>query len=233
MVKVLSILAAFAALLPAVQAGGCNDYSCDYAPTCSKQEKCMRWEVKKLDASVCEVGGRCPVEVCMIIDTSMPSCECAPMFDRVCDNSNDQGCQQFDQNNNRLFWTDGRNTGSITMCQQGYPGQWMTWVLQDAPGNQYTSREYGWMDGFEWKDGCKSWIYCENQAYKCRGPSTNNSQARTWWFKIPDTEDTDCDICAAPEPCTSGPTSAPTDAPTDAPPPPPPPPGSNGDPHCK
>eukprot|EP00980_Cylindrotheca_fusiformis_P010378 scaffold2307_cov123-Cylindrotheca_fusiformis.AAC.2 len=235
MVKTTPVLAlTLAALLSYAQAGGgCTGGGCPanggYAETCSEQQKCITWEVNRMESDNCHLGGRCPVEVCLIVDVSLPSCQCTPKFDRVCDQSDDDGCPQWDNYGKPRFQRDGKNTGDITMCQMGRPGEWLSWVLQDGDDWQSESRE---MDSFQWKEDnpdCLAITWCENEQYKCNDKKSDEFYARTWWFLVPDDKGGSCDACSAP------PTSGPTASPTSAPPPPPPPPivGSNGDPHFK
>eukprot|EP00980_Cylindrotheca_fusiformis_P029088 scaffold22714_cov155-Cylindrotheca_fusiformis.AAC.5 len=232
-----AVLLTLVALLPHVQGGGgCYGGGCPanggYAETCSEQQDCITWEVNLMESDDCQLGGRCPVQVCLVVDVSLPSCKCTPKFDRVCDSSDANGCPQKDYNNRPLFLSDGYNTGDITMCQIGTPGEWLAWVLQD--GNDWND-EYQQMDSFKWNDDnpdCSATISCQNRKYKCKWSSCDEKYARTWLFKVPNDEGGSCDICSAPP--TSGPTSFPSSSPTSiAPPPPSPISGSNGDPHFK
>eukprot|EP00980_Cylindrotheca_fusiformis_P029087 scaffold22714_cov155-Cylindrotheca_fusiformis.AAC.4 len=219
-----AVLLTFAALLPHVQGGGgCYGGGCPanggYAETCSEQQDCITWQVNLMESDDCQLGGRCPVQVCLIVDVNLPSCKCAPKFDKVCDNSDANGCPQTDHTGSPLFLNDGVNTGDITMCQIGTPGEWLAWVLQD--GNDWNS-ESQQMDWFKWNDNnpdCSAATYCQNRAYKCQGSSCDKKYARTWWFKIPNDEGGSCDICPAPP--TSGPTTSPSSLPTFPPTPPP------------
>lgn len=221
MQKILGLAALVAALVPHVQAGGgCSGGGCPpdggYAMTCNQQEDCLTWEVNRLETDSCGLGGDCPIEVCMIIDTTLPNCDCTPLFDRVCDHSDVNGCPNW-HSGLPTFENDGLNVGEIRMCQKSYPGAWLAWVIQDGWA---TSHESKWMPGFYWKPDCCAQVYCENYEYECADAYCTKSKARTWWFKVPQ-DHNGCNICDEP--------------PTGPPPPPPPPtpPGSNGDPHCK
>eukprot|EP00980_Cylindrotheca_fusiformis_P007122 scaffold1496_cov108-Cylindrotheca_fusiformis.AAC.1 len=237
------VLLTLAAFLPSVQAGGgCYGGGCPanggYAETCSEQQDCFTWKVTRMESDSCHVGGRCPVQVCLVVDVTLPTCKCTPKFDRVCDHSDADGCPQRDHSGAPKFLNDGLNVGDITMCQIGTPGKWLAWVLQDGHASGHEDRQ---MDWFKWNDDnqdCGAATWCENYAYKCQSSSCDVKYARTWWFRVPDNEGEACDICAAPpssEP-TSFPTASPSASPSSPPPPPPPPPpisGSNGDPHFK
>eukprot|EP00980_Cylindrotheca_fusiformis_P010381 scaffold2307_cov123-Cylindrotheca_fusiformis.AAC.5 len=232
---------ALAALLPRVEAGGCcptpgecNDDPCPpnggYARTCEEQQDCIIWTINPLPSDECGIGGDCPVEVCLTIDVDLPNCQCSPAFDRVCDQSDDNGCPERDMNDEPIFVRDGINTGAITMCQVGKPGQYLAWVLQDGFDDE-ADQPGGNMDFFWWGENksCCSRVYCERENFQCNNANDNLSDrdyARTWWFEIPHPrDDGSCDVCDL----------SPSSPPTGAPPPPPPNPssGTQGDPHFK
>ncbi|CAJ1968916.1 unnamed protein product [Cylindrotheca closterium] len=143
---------------------------------------------------------------------------------------------------------------TIVMCQEGAPGATLYWIIKDGQDTEQEDPQT--LYPFIWHDThqCGAEVKCFNYVYKCGdGKSdTQTKKERTWTFKIPDSDGSDCDPCTfyPPTPTPPSPTPPITPEPPIVSPPPSPTPvapvaptptintvpspsGGNGDPHFK
>jgi hypothetical protein len=208
----------------------------DNVETCDEQEPCVAWTMDKIDPTSCLLGGLCTVEVCMMVDSSLPSCNKTgtETFSHMCDQTETDGCPRWNDaiepnlgdgtvpsmSGGNLTGSCTTDTGEDNSTQVSGKCQGFSYVKMCQEGVPGQTLYWILKDGaasanetlkeytFNYATGCDADITCINNLEKCAGGTQQQEFERTWRFTIPDTTGP-CAICGGP------------------------PPGGNGDPHCK
>ncbi|KAL3930334.1 MAG: hypothetical protein SGBAC_011809, partial [Bacillariaceae sp.] len=167
------------------------------ADTCAQQSVCVDFELKTLTSDDCGVEGRCPVEVCMIVDGDMTNehgtCQkgSSSGFSHMCTQSDSTGCAVWEddaqtipllgEGSSKDCALDGKGSGTpifgdkceganeVRMCQEGKPGQTLYWILKDgnAPDEEDPNPQ---QFDFTWHtNGCEAEVHCFNYMHRCGG----------------------------------------------------------------
>ncbi|CAJ1934983.1 unnamed protein product [Cylindrotheca closterium] len=191
---------------------------------CSAQAECIDFTIKKRDSSRCKPDGNCPVEVCMILDTTKDGCMKEGPISHLCAASDGDGCAAFEEDGITPLTGKGNSTDCtltgadesaafdgkceptddqtrIVMCQEGEAGETLFWALKDSSVEDFAS--YDFTGGFTFdKDSttCSPTIECTGDSgFQCADPSNGMfEKTRVWKYTIPANDGGACDLCAPP-----------------------------------
>lgn len=171
--------------------------------TCSDQAGCFTFSINQMSGPSCGFG-ECSVEVCMIIDTSLPTCaKSGGSISHVCDMTGPDGCPVYEGQTPKLgtgggenescdaIYGEGHGSGGIpgkcagvskiTMCQEGFPGDTLHWIIKDGSGRDAGGADTGFSMTHEYDAGCHAAVSCQNNLYAC-GDTTSQLVRITFLF---------------------------------------------------